>query len=150
MFYKEWKFLAAHFLLKSLNRCRWRTRQPDGTYSRYSHHGTTLGAVKKRLRFWFSLEILKDAADLMYQGYNNPANEVKLLDNTNNSALSEIGLEPKGLLALKEWKYVRMAFKSVNGIILAVVGFISAIGSLWLLIKGCLLLLNLIKGTPAQ
>jgi hypothetical protein len=146
----RWKYLAAHFLLKALTNYKWRTQNEDGKWGRYSYHGTTIGSVKKRLSFWFSVEILKDAADMLFKGHDNPDNEIKMLENFNEPGLSQIGLEAKGLLALKEWKYIRMAFKSVNGIILAVVGFIGAIGSIWLLIKGLLAILHLIKDTPAQ
>jgi hypothetical protein len=144
MFYKEWKFLAAHYILKVLRgQIGYTIFNDDRTERPPTYQWTDIYKIKKGSSFWFSKEILNDAARMMFIGFKNPDNEVDMLNNENDTFKSEFKLLDKGLLAYKDNKYFRMFLKSWKTIIaiffaaiLAIIGVITGLQKIGIL-KSC-------------
>jgi len=141
MFYKEWKFLAAHYVLKILRgETGWTRINDDNSKRPPIYLWTNIYTIKEKSSFWFSKEILNDAARMMFIAFKNPNNEIDMLNNDNDRFKSEFKLLDKGLNSYKDWKYIRMFMKSWKTIIaiiftaiLTVIGVITGLHSIGLL-----------------
>jgi hypothetical protein len=118
MFYKEWKFLAAHYILKILRgETGWIRINEDKSKGPPAYLWTNIYKIKEKSSFWFSKEILNDAARMMFVGFKNLDNEIDMLNNENDRFKSEFKLLDKGLTSYKDGKYFRMFMKSWKTII---------------------------------
>ena len=128
MFYKEWKFLAAHYVLKVLRgQIGYVLINEDGSERPPTYQWTDIYKIKGKTSFWFSKEILSDAARMMFIGFKNPDNEIDMLNNDNDRFMSEFKLLDKGLTSYKEGKHLRMFLKSWKTIIAILAGVITFI-----------------------
>jgi hypothetical protein len=128
MFYKEWKNLAAHYVLKNLRGQKGYTIiNQDRTERPPTYQWADIYKIKSKTSIWFSKQILNDAARMMFIGFKNPDNEVDMLNNENDPFKSEFKLLDKGLTAYKDGKYFRLflkSWKTIIAILAAVVTFI--------------------------
>jgi hypothetical protein len=121
MFYREWKFLAAHYVLKILRgETGWTRINGDKSKRPQTYLWINIYQIKEKSSFWFSKEILNDAARMMFVAFKNPDNEIDMLNNDNDRFKSEFKLLDKGLTSYKECKYIRMFMKSWKTIIVAI------------------------------
>jgi len=141
MFYKERKFLAAHYVLKILGKETGYTIINDDKSKRpATYQWTNIYKIKEKAPFWFSKETLNDAARMMFVTFKNPLNEIDMLNNENDNFKSEFRLLDKGLTAYKDSKYFRIFLKSWKTIIaiifatiLTIIGVITGLQSIGLL-----------------
>jgi len=141
MFYKEWKFLAAHYVLSVLReQIGYIILNNDKTQRPPTYQWTDVYIIKRKAPFYFSKEILIDAAKTMFIEYKHKDNEVDMLNDSNDTYKTEFKLLDKGLIALKDRKYLRMylsSWKTIIGIsfasLLAILGLIKLLQELKIL-----------------
>ncbi|NTS43428.1 hypothetical protein HRG84_21290 [Flavisolibacter sp. BT320] len=108
MLYKEWKFLASHYVLRILRKqTGFRLNTPEGKKMPDTYRWMTIYQIEDKAPFFLSKETLFDAAKTMFVKYQDEDNEVDMLFNANDLFDSEFRLLDKGLTAAKEAKYLR-------------------------------------------
>jgi len=128
MFYKEWKFLAAHYVLKILRgQTGWTRINEDKSRTPPAYLWTNIYKIKEKSSSWFSKEILSDAARMMFVAFQNPDNEIDMLNNENDRFKSQFKLLDKGLTSYKDRKYIRLFMKSWKTIIAIIFGTIASL-----------------------
>ena len=133
IFYKECKYIAAHQILKSLNKKKnayaistFGTPATDMTDIQPTPQWTTLKDVKEVLRI-FPMYMIKDAAFMMHDVSNNTFK--KEVDLMNSGRISEIKVKIlwDGETALKDRKYWRLFFGSAKIIIPLIIAIITGL-----------------------
>lgn len=142
IFYKECKYIAAHYVLKELNKQKQKfalstfgAEKTDMNDIEPTPQWTTLKHLKSSLPI-FPMHMIKDAAFMLYNTSDNPI--YKEIDLLNSNKISEIQLKIlwEGNKALKDRKYWRLFFGSIKIIIPTVIAITTAIiGTINCLIK---------------
>ena len=146
MFYKEWKYLAAHYVLKTLKKQSIIFYNDDRNPRPPTYQWTDVYLIKKKLRFCFSKGIINDAARMMFIEYKHTDNKVDMLNNSNDIFKTEFKILDKGLVTYKDGRYFRLFLKSWKtiialfvGTILTIIAVITGLQKIGLL-KGCQLI----------
>ncbi len=124
MFYKEYKLLATHYVLKILKKQTERVTTDEKPNPLQNYKWVDVYFINNQLSILFGKEVINDAARMMFVEFKHQDNEVDMLNNSNDIYKTQFKINNKGIASFNEDKYLRMFLKSWKTIIAICGGFL--------------------------